>query len=96
LPVAKREIEVLFELAMNRYGEDVFRAVARRHNWEPIIRKKKAGGQAQMIKLTRKSKKIKDWDKTIRSVVSMTDEQKFRLIIEIMLEVTGTATRLLN
>lgn len=79
-PVSKTELEILFELITNKYGVNEFRPIGKRHNWEPMKKENRA-----------------DWTDTLKKYATEMDEQqKFRLIIEIMLESTWHKDRILK
>ena len=81
LPVTAKTIEALFELLVGKLREDELKPVAYRHEWEPVIVEEKSYMDPKKIR------KVKDWDKTFKKYfVEMTEVQKFRLIVEMLLE----------
>lgn len=79
-PVTEHGLDVLLELVLKKYRQETLRDVAKRHKWEPVKDECDMGDG----KISMRS----NWGKTVRQQVSISlaYEQKFRLIIEIMLE----------
>lgn len=82
LPITPVTLDILFNLFLKRsYLEESLKVIARRHGWEVIVEDQ----ESYMDK--NKIRKVKNWDKTIRErYAELEDEQKLRLIVEIMAE----------
>jgi len=75
-------LDIILDLVLVRNGEQYTKPVCHRHRWEAVKVGRKGWGM-NSSKVTMFS----DWEKTIReNYAKLTEDGKFRLIIEIMLE----------
>lgn len=89
LPVLDNTLEILFELVMGKYNSDTLREVAKRHKWEPVKVECDMGEGKKSLRT--------NWEKTTRKYADeMSANDKFRLIVEIMLEVVWEKDKIIK
>ncbi|RJQ67316.1 MAG: ParB/RepB/Spo0J family partition protein [Desulfobacteraceae bacterium] len=81
-PIKTNEIDIILDLLLCRsYVDEILKNICQRHGWDPVVEVQKSYMDSN------KERNVRNWEKTARQkYVEMTDNEKMKLIFEIMLQ----------